>query len=187
MVEPELEIATEPKGPSISLSINNVVGNYKVQVKPKLEVTAATLKTTPKATVKPNSKPLSAKLPAKPLPKSNPKVNLNKTPVPAPQKTNASKNSATKQRRAMDEDEEDLDPSIYLDPTITITLVNNEPEKGKTSINDGAMSSSDLQVNKSSFNYPLLKSIFLFIGLECSGRKCVYYCRPEKEIQRCPF
>ena len=176
VVEPEPEVSSVPevpKGPSISLSINNVVGNYK-PIKPKTEVvvaaaatttttTTTTAKSTPKATVKPNSKPAVKLPPPKPLPKSNPKVNLNKTPAP-PQKTTTTtavppSKTVTKsslQHRATDQDddddEEDLDPSIYLDPTITITLVNNEPDNkksiGKSSCsNDGAMSSSDLQVN----------------------------------------
>jgi len=167
-VEVESEVAPEAKGPSISLSINNVVGNYKpntasAQSKPKTgEVTAATKAATPKATVKPNSKPSTTKLPAKPnVPKSSPKVNLNKPAPPAPpQKTTpvAAKSNATKSnhtshhRRALEDEEEELDPAMYLDPTITITLVNSEPESGKSSgknNNDvsasSAMSSSDLQ------------------------------------------
>ena len=167
-VEIESEVAPEAKGPSISLSINNVVGNYKpntssAQSKPKMgEATAATKAATPKATVKPNSKPSTTKLPAKPnIPKSSPKVNLNKpAPPPPPQKTTpvAAKSNATKSNqtshhwRELEDEEDMLDPAMYLDPTITITLVNSEPESGKSSgknNNDvsasSAMSSSDLQ------------------------------------------
>lgn len=176
------------KACSISLAIDNVVGNYKpsVTIKPKTETTT---KSTPKSVAKPtSSKPSGTKTSTalKTTPKSTPKAGLNR-PSSAKIASAPKSNAKTVQtnRRLVGDDEEDLDPAMYLDPTITITLINNDEKKtASKNVNDVAsassISSSDLQVL--SYILDLMVSYlncfeFYFIGLKCSWRECFYHCR----------
>lgn len=139
------------KACSISLSIDNVVGNYKplAAVKPKVE---STTKSTPKSGAKTAAAKSSKTSSLKSTPKSTSKANPNRSAgaksVPAASKTNAK--TVPTNRRLVGDEEEDLDPAMYLDPTITITLINNDEKKtiGKQATNEmaNAISSSDLQV-----------------------------------------
>ena len=133
--------ATEGSSCSISLAIDNVVGNYKDDTPdsrtpktPANKTNHSHSKPTPKSSLKSNSKAnkSSAKSVAS---KSTPKSSSNK--------------SAAASRKQADDDVEDLDPAMYLDPTITITLINNDAEKkgdAKEAPSAGSISSSDLQV-----------------------------------------
>jgi hypothetical protein len=61
-----------------------------------------------------------------------------------------------------DDEDEDLDPAMYLDPTITITLINNDEKKTVSKhVNDvssaSSISSSDLQV----------QTLFSFLHRDC--------------------
>lgn len=139
------------------MAINKVVGNYKPSpgLKSKSETTS---KSTPKSgTAKATSSKPGVKTPnQKSTPKSSSKAISNR--VTGSKTLSASKINAKPLqtiRRQIGNEEEDLDPAMYLDPTITITLINNE-EKEKainktvsemvsvTSVS--SISSSDLQV-----------------------------------------
>lgn len=148
---------------SISLAIDNVVGNYKppVVVKPKPE---ASTKSTPKSlgkstSSKPSgSKPSTQKLSARSTPKTTP----NRSPAVKIVSSRVTKMDAKTNRRLIGDDEdEDLDPAMYLDPTITITLINNDEKKTVSKhVNDSSassISSSDLQV----------QTLFSFLHRDC--------------------
>lgn len=139
------------KACSISLSIDNVVGNYKplVSLKPKNETaTKPAVKSGAKLS---SAKPSGAKTPTqKSTPKSISKTTSNR---PTGAKTLSSSKTNAKpgqtNRRLVGEEEEDLDPAMYLDPTITITLINSEEKKAVSkTVNEiaNSISSSDLQV-----------------------------------------
>jgi hypothetical protein len=90
-------------------------------------------------------------------------------------------NAKANRRLVGDDEDEDLDPAMYLDPTITITLINNDEKIAVSKhVNDissaSSISSSDLQVL---ILFPLVyKEIFqncFLLGLECSGRECVHH------------
>jgi hypothetical protein len=60
-------------------------------------------------------------------------------------------NAKANRRLVGDDEDEDLDPAMYLDPTITITLINNDEKKIVSKhVNNvssaSSISSSDLQV-----------------------------------------
>lgn len=140
----------------VEISIDRVVGNYKpspTPVKPRSDGLKAAAK--PGAMMKqaPTNKVPGAKhLMPKVTPKSVSKVTLNR-PL-APKSTSATRPSVKlmpNDRRTTGEEDEDLDPAMYLDPTITITLINNDEKKPinrreKDVTGSGPISSSDLQV-----------------------------------------
>lgn len=74
---------------------------------------------------------------------------VSKSSAKAWSKSSNGKGSSARRRA---EDEEDLDPAMYLDPTITITLVNNEADRRASmkrvleEATPSTISSSDLQV-----------------------------------------
>lgn len=137
------------------MAIDNVVGNYKPSagIKSKSD---ATSKTTPKSGGARLSRPGVKITDQKPASKFSSK-NISVRALGA--KTSSVSRTNTKplqtNRRQVGTEEEELDPAMYLDPTITITLINNEDNKkavtktisemaNVTTVNP--ISSSDLQV-----------------------------------------
>jgi len=130
---------------SISIAIDNVVGNYRedddqLLPEPSFKTTSKSKSTSSKSTTKSTSRS---------TPKGNVKSNaksLSKTSTPKSSKTTSSSN------KQVANDGDELDPAMYLDPTITITLVNSDAEKKRASKvasveppSTGSISSSDLQ------------------------------------------
>lgn len=147
--EDDASSITGSKTCSISLAIDNVVGNYKPPVAIKLKS-----ETPAKSIPKSGSKPNPSKLPgSKP---STQKFRSTSKTIPNRQSsvkiTSASKTNAKTNRRLVgDEEEEELDPAMYLDPTITITLINSDEKKAASKhvgevASASSISSSDLQV-----------------------------------------
>lgn len=162
--EDDASSITGSKTCSISLAIDNVVGNYKppVAIKPKPEISV-------KSTLKSGSKPNPSKLPG-----SKPSTQkFRSTPKTMPNRPSSVKimpasktNAKTNRRLVGDDEDEELDPAMYLDPTITITLINSDEKKAVSKhVSDVAsassISSSDLQVLH--FVYFSLKSRCYFI------------------------
>lgn len=146
--EDDASSITGSKTCSISLAIDNVVGNYKppVAIKPKPEISV-------KSTLKSGSKPNPSKLPG-----SKPSTQkFRSTPKTMPNRPSSVKimpasktNAKTNRRLVGDDEDEELDPAMYLDPTITITLINSDEKKAVSKhVSDVAsassISSSDLQ------------------------------------------
>lgn len=179
-VEDEKMSGIDTDASAISISIDKVVGNYKpnnnnnnnttqaktIKTEGPVTKTASSVTTsTPKPVVKTNHsgsnkppaslKPSSGQHQTKPPTfKTHPKVSstLNRLPVKVvhPAAKTSSHKATSASRRPVSEDD-DLDPAMYLDPTITITLINSETgEKKSTSgggiKSSGEISSSDLQV-----------------------------------------
>ena len=134
---------------SISIAIDNVVGNYKEDDNQLLP--EASFKTISKSSSKSNS--ANTKSTTKSTSKSaNSKGSL-KSSAKSISKTSTPKSSKTANgsSRKLTNDGDELDPAMYLDPTITITLVNNDAEKKRPSKvaniePPSSISSSDLQV-----------------------------------------
>ena len=141
------------KACSISQAIDKVVGNCNasVSIKPKTETTTTT--PTPVSKSK-SSKPYGTKpwTTIKPTPKTVPKIaanHLSSAKIVSSSKSNAK--SVPMNRRLIGGEEDNLDPVMHLNPTITITLMNNNEKKAATKISNdmvGASSirSSELQV-----------------------------------------
>lgn len=156
------------KEPPASISIDKVVGNFKQNSAPAKCKPDIAAKITLKPVVKPNTnaaKPTTGP----PPPKSNAAVNKTVQTPPAHNKANINRSSLAAKipvakhpnkpvvvRRAVADEEEDLDPAMYLDPTITITLINNDHENKKGGVatkSVGDISSSDLQVVRLYFHF----------------------------------
>ena len=136
------------KACSISQAIDKVVGNCNasVSIKPKTETTTTT--PTPVSKSK-SSKPWTT---IKPTPKTVPKIaanHLSSAKIVSSSKSNAK--SVPMNRRLIGGEEDNLDPVMHLNPTIKITLMNNNEKKAATKISNdmvgaSSISSSELQV-----------------------------------------
>ena len=158
----------------MAISIDKVVGNYNPSSVPSSKPPAPPSRPTNASNAKPipavknnTSKPVGGSNTKAsnhqgynnkpPTFKTNSKVSLNRPPMKVPQhQPNKPMGLKPSSRRpASGGAEEDLDPAMYLDPTITITLINNEREKknggGGVKAASNEISSSDLQVSPTFF------------------------------------
>lgn len=146
------EVASEliPVPNPMTISIDKVVGNYRQSPTPiKLKIVPKS-GTMTKQTNSPKVPGMKLPTPKSAL-KSVAKVTPNR-PI-APKIASATKpvpKSVPVSCRNTEGEDDDLDPAMYLDPTITITLINNEEKKQNRRENEistsGPISSSDLQV-----------------------------------------